>query len=450
MKRLMLVCVMILCLATVAFADEAVFAPQGMYRVFCVDDLYGVQSLDGKTVIPAQFAGIQPFKDDLCLVEAEYEGESCFGLWRLSTGEELLPCMYACMQIAGQMVLASDPCGPETEYAMTQLFDPESGTVVLNVHDTDYDRIDYYVPLPLAGGEYFTLSRDSESDECLISPDGTVLIDSPVSMVGHSSASWGIVDIMLADEHRLPFRFYNIATRSWLDGSYGWTFGFIDGYAAVEGVDREWYVIDEAGHVVTPPYRSIAFDDIFGVEYGQYGQGLFAVKQKDGWYIIRVSSGTEPEILLGPVICDRDPLYIEDQVFALRTDNGTLLFSAADGRQLLLEGITVEDPHAVHCIVTCRGDRKGFAFDDLTVIDPAFDDCLPFLEDFGFVKAGDLWHPINREGQVDLSISYPQVQYSSEGGYYLAEVSSDSYLCLNPNLEPISFVISEPDVFILM
>ncbi len=448
MKRLLLAWVTVLCLVTVAFADEAVFAPQGTYRVFCVDDLYGVQSLDGETVIPARFAGIQPFQDDLCMVEAEYEGKRCFGLWRLSTGEELLPCMYACMQIAGRMVLASDPCGPETVYAMTQLFDPKSGTVVLNVHDTDYDGIDYCVPLPLAGGECFTLSRDSGGDECLISPDGTVLLEDAVSMVGGSSAGRGIVDIWLANEHGSPVRFFNTATRSWLDGSYRWTFGFIDGYAAVEGEDWEWYVIDEAGHVVTPPYRSIAFDQIFAVEYGQYGQGLFAVKQEDGWYIIRVSSEAEPEILLGPVICNRDPLYIDDQVFALRTDRGTLLFSAADGRQLMLEEITVEDPHAVHCIVTRRGDRKGFAFDDLTVIDPAFDGCLPFLGDSGFVKTGGLWHPINREGRVDLSVSYTQVQYSSEGGYYLAEVSSGGYLCLNPNLEPISYVVSEPDVFI--
>ncbi len=175
---------------------------------------------------------------------------------------------------------------------------------------------------------------------------------------------------------------------------------------------------------------------------------MFAAEQSDGWYIIRVSSGLEPEILLGPVLCNCDPLYMEDQVFALRTDHGTLFFSAADGRQLMLEGVTVSDPRATHCIVASQGDRKGFVFDDLSVITPAFDDCLPFLEDYGFAKIGDVWHPIDRDGQVDLNVSYPQVWHSSDSTYYLAEVSTGGYLCLNPNLEPISYVCSEPDVFI--
>jgi hypothetical protein len=443
MKRLILVWVMMLCLISFACADEVSFVPQGMYRVFCADGLYGMQTVNGETIIPAQYAGIQPIQDDLCLVEAEYEGKRCFGLWRLSTGEELLPCRYQWMQIAGSSVLTSEPADSEGNLGLTRIYDPENRVEVLNVADTGFDSIDYYVPQPLANGQCFVLSRLDEPGR-MIAPDGTVLIDEPFSMVGDSPSCHGIVDVMSGDDG--SFRFFNTGTREWLEGSYGWTYGFRDGYAAVEGEDRKQYVIDETGRVVTPPYDAIAFEGM--PEYGQYGQGLFAVKQGGEWFVIRVSAESEPEVLFGPIRCSRDPLYLGDQVFALRTDSGTLVFSAADGRQLMLEGITVSDAYAEYCIVTRCEDRKGFLFTDLTVIDPVFEDCLPFLGEYGLVKIGDLWHPINRAGQVDMSVSWPQVWHSSDSAYYLAKVSTGGYLCLNPNLEPISYVCSKPDVFI--
>ena len=135
MKRLIMIGSVMLCLMLITFADGESFAAQGKYRVFYVDGCYGDQTLDGETVVPAQYAGILPFHGDLCIVESE----SCYGLWRLSTGEELLSCCYASLQIAGSMVLVSDPYISNADvYLMTQLYDPENDRAIINVRDTVY------------------------------------------------------------------------------------------------------------------------------------------------------------------------------------------------------------------------------------------------------------------------------------------------------------------------
>lgn len=434
MKHLILVCVIILSLLPIPALAEEPFAPQGNYRVFCMDGLYGVQTLDGETVIPAQFAGIQPFTGDLCVVEGVMDEECYIGLWRLSTGEELLPCDYENIDITGTMVITSSAYSSEDDYGFrNHLFNPETKQMVLD--DPDITAI-----WPIGDGRLFEVEYlDPTGDEIvrLVASDGTLLLEDDLWVAECTSTSHGIVTVIKADIGF--FEYYNTATYQWFKELYDCAWPFADGYAAVCPTIRQdaYYVIDETGTIVTPTYSKMATD-----EYGipQYGQGLFAVQQEDGWYVIRVSSEAEPEALLGPVQCNGEPVYLGNQVFALAVDEGTLVFSGADNRQAMLPGITVHDYDSfiANCTAIHKDGKTGFLFDDLSVIEPAYDGCVEFLGDYGFVKIDGIWYPIDRSGHVDESVSYPNVAISDDLTYYVIEYETDDVLCLNPELQPIS------------
>ena len=436
MKHLILVltAVCLLCLLPCALADEEPFAPQGDYRVFCDAGHYGVQTLDGETVIPAQFAGIQPFTGDLCMVEGIADEEACLGLWRLSTKEELLPCDYENIEITGTMVITSSPYSDQHNYGFRiNLFDPETklwvmkneeGTSVWSHEDGRYFSLEYKLP---------TGDRVNR----LIAPDGTLLLDADLWGSEDTETSHGIATIVKADLGF--FEYYNTVTNQLFQEFYDLAWPFADGYAAVcpSFMQGDYYVIDETGAAVTPPYQSIVTDN-YGIL--QYGQGLFAVRQEDGWYVIRVSTETEPDILLGPVQCSKEPQYLGHQVFALPVDDGILVFSGANGCQKTLAGMTVHDTSSfTGCSAIIYKDGKaGFLFDDLSVIEPVYDDCVEFLGDYGFVEINGLWYPIDRNGQVNTRIAYPIVAVSDDCTYYVIEYQEDNVLCLSPALEPIS------------
>ena len=434
----------LLCLALGgAGAEEAadiVFAPQGDYRVFCENGLYGVRDLDGNTVVPAKYNGIQTIRNDLCVVETGDPEDVVCGLWRLSTAEELLPCEYYDIGITGTMVLTSSVADPElSSYSYIHIVDPETGSVILEA-EKPWEHF-----LPLADGRFFTPFCDYWEDEeeieraGLVAPDGTVLIEGDFTEVSTLPGSRGLVKAINQPEGIC--RYYNANTGAWLEGTWRWGIDFVDGYAAVWGVDRGWYVIDETGRAVSPDYERIA--EIYGDP--QYGQGFFAVQQADGWYVIRVSPDAEPEVLLGPVDCGVTPQYMGNGIFALPVTEGTLVFSAADGRSLMLDHGMVVACHA-DCMEIKIDGEYGYLFADFSSIEPAYDDAVPFLGDYGFVKTGGAWHPIDRAGHVDLSVSYPWISIFSDiedpcntEPFYLVENNDDGYLCLNPALEPFTF-----------
>ena len=72
------------------------------------------------------------------------------------------------------------------------------------------------------------------------------------------------------------------------------------------------------------------------------------------------------------------------------------------------------------------------------MIEPVYDDCVPFLGNYGFVMMDGVWHPIDRKGVVDRSVSYPSVAVSTGGTYYAVEYDPNNVLCLSPELEAIS------------
>ena len=437
MKRLMLVWVMILCMLPALSLAEDVFAPQGEWRVFSAEGLYGMETLDGEAVIPARFSGIYPVKGDLCVVMEGGGDDVLMGLWRLSSREELLPCQFQWIEIAGNTAMIGGLYDPEEDECMGLggLYDPSSAKIV--AIPEGYDGV-----WSLADGALFALFRNEKAFTPylrLIKPDGTPLLDQELIKAEMGKASNGIIMVMAAHEDSFSFRYYNTVAEAWLEGSFDWALCFVDGYAAVKGDDRRWHVIDESGKTVSPPFRNVAFGFNDDDGFGQYGQGLFAMEQDDGWYLIRVSSESEPEVLLGPVPCDEDPLYVGNQVFAMCSEEGTLVFSAADGRQLMLEDTTIDDYWATGCSSIRNGDKVGFLFDNLTMIEPAYDDCIGFLGDYGFVKIDEKWYPIDRNGQVDMSVSYPCVEISEDGEYYRVEYD-DCVLCLNPELQPITCI----------
>ena len=429
-RILMLVMCCLLCLPSGAGADDMAFAPMGAWRVFCEGGLYGVQTLEGETVVPARFNGIEPFQGDLCVVERDLDGDDDLcGLWRLSTGEELLPCEYSWIDIADRVVLTSPPSDSEDPtIGRTRIFDPETGRVLLDTEETEEE----FVPriMHLGDGLHFVLYGFRRRQ--LITQDGTPLLE-PFADVRARKESDGIIMTVSLDDGL--YRYYDASERRWLEGAWQSGMPFVDGYAPVSDDGKSWYVIDETGAAVSPGYAEIA--GIGGAV--EYGRGLFAVRQDTAWYMIRVSSGAEPELMLEAIPCSNKPFYLGGQTFALPVTEGTLIFSAADHRRLMLEGISVRnygEPGTSRTIR--RGDKNGFLLDDLTVIEPVYDDCVPFLGDYGFVMMDGGWHPIDRKGVVDRSVSYPSVAVSTDGTYYAVEYDPNNVLCLSPELEPIS------------
>ncbi len=440
MKRLMLVLMMVLCMTMCARAEE-LFAPQGSYRVFCVDGHYGVQTLDGETVVPARFDGIEPIQGDMCVVEVIDEDGPAAGLWRLSTGEELLPCEYWEFEITDTMVIVSDTRDPEAGgYFMSQLYDPANRTFIVSESTTHHGI------WSLENGRCFSLYKyeANHTEEYLIAPDGTPLLSMWVVECLADSASNGIVAVFSWEgldgwEPDDGTRYFNTVTGEWLDGFWDSGYAFEDGYAAVWGRDWKWYVIDESGAVQTPGYKWIANEDDAYIG-SAYGFGLFSVKKEDGWYIIRVSPESEPKELLGPVECTENPSYLGNGVYSLPVRDGILVFSGLCGQQRLLENTSVYGQFTSDSIIIENNGKYGFLFDDLTVIEPAFEGCLPFIGDCGFVKMDDLWYAIDRKGLVDMNVSYPQMDISRDDSYYVIENAPDDYTCLNADLEPISHV----------
>ena len=155
--------------------------------------------------------------------------------------------------------------------------------------------------------------------------------------------------------------------------------------------------------------------------------------------MIRVSSDAGPEILLGPIQCKYYPDYLGKGFFALPTNEGDLVFSGTDGKSMLLENTSVSESFIHDSALLYRDGKFGFLFEDLSFIEPAYDDCVEFLDDYGFVKINDLWYPIDRNGQVNLSVSYPYVTTAYHDTYYTVYFEEDSLcLFLNADLQPIS------------
>ena len=437
MKRSMLVCVMILCLMPCALADGTVFAPQGEYLVFFEEGLYGVQRLDGRTVIPARFSGVCPMQGDLCVVENSDGVNLTYGLWRLSTGEELLPCEYGEMEIAGSMVLTSGILDQESDISyFCQLYDPEKRAFAVT-EDESPNGI-----WPIADGQFYELfNLEDDTITRLVDHDGSNLLNMPLLEAEAWPSSNGIIEVYgLKGEPGWEWengtRYYNTVTGTWLDDTWKSGYAFADGYAAVWGEDWKWYVIDETGTVVTPAYEWIANEH----DTAQYGYGLFPVKRTDGWYIIQVSSEAGATDLLGPISCSGDPNYLGGGVFAFPTEEGMLVYAGLTGQRRLLPGSRIFRDSESCRSLTVHNEKYGFLFTDLTMIEPVYDGCVDFLGDYGFVKIDSLWYPIDRTGQVDRSVSYPNVRisYSFEENCYLVEYDEHDIMCLNPDLQPIT------------
>ncbi len=445
MKSLMtaVLALCLLCLLSFAGAEET-FAPQGDYRVFCEDGCYGVQTLGGETVIPARFDGIEPFHGDLCVVQNRYdERRSVRGLWRLSTGEELLPCEYAAFEIAGDMVLSGGVINPEGDgWHACALYDavrrcwtvPEDRNTWVWAHSLLPDDDGQFFVMRVVGpGESF-----DDAGDTLIRSDGTPILSMEIFDFAATEASGGILAVTPWEEQAEwewadGTRYYNTVTDAWLEGCWRFGWAFADGYAAVWGSDWKWYIIDETGEVVSPAYEWIANE----LDPIRYEGGLFTVRQSDGWYVIRMTPAG-PENLLGPVECRYDPSYIGHGIFAFNTAEGTLVYSGRDDRSVLLGQDVSVSTFCGGSATLSRGGRSGFLLSDRTVIDPAWERCLDFIGDYGFVRIDGLWYPVDRGGEVDRTRSYPNVRLSEDGRTYLADGDEDGIMCLNPQLQPVS------------
>ena len=433
MKRMMLVCVMILCLLPITTFAEETFAPQGDYCVFCADGLYGVQTLDGETVVPAEYIGIHPIYNDLCIVEAIGSPyHPLLGLWRLSTREELQPCIWNTITVTDTLVVLNN------EDDLMYLYDPYSNRIILSSNWI----------LPLGNGKRFVTESeaDDSSDGEIVdycyqfrAPDGTIVFEVEVAdgfLMDNPAINTDYALISSSPDSTMSvMSMYNFITGKQIMTTDFQCFWPVDGYAAAWSDQTHYYIIDCNGNQVSPFYLDIAMT----VYTPEYGDGLFAVKKEDGWYIIRVDSEINPDELFGPIQCYGKPYYLGNQLFALPTEKGTLFFSALNNQHLFLEDTWTGGSMRASTTI-CKEGRYGFLFEDLTIIEPLYDSCCGFLGDFGFVKIGGVWHPIDREGNVDEGISYSYVNQSTDGLYYYVWCENGETYCLDLMLQPITHI----------
>ncbi|HEY6252687.1 MAG TPA: WG repeat-containing protein [Candidatus Angelobacter sp.] len=81
-------------------------------------------------------------------------------------------------------------------------------------------------------------------------------------------------------------------------------------------------------------------------------------------------------------------------------------------------------PTESHLVVRQKGDKFGFVDgSEKFIIEPAFDDALPFSEGFAAVKRGDKWGFIDTHGRIVIEPQFKAAFYFREG---LGTVQSDS------------------------
>ena len=97
--------------------------------------------------------------------------------------------------------------------------------------------------------------------------------------------------------------------------------------------------------------------------------------------------------------CRYDPSFIGHGIFAFNTAEGTLVYSGRDDRSVLLGQDVSVSTFCGGSATFSRGGRSGFLLSDLTVIDPAWERCLDFIGDYGFVRIDGLWYPAVEKDQ---------------------------------------------------
>ena len=441
MKRRCIVLFLLLSCIVIASCShgEQNYSFQGSYQVFEENGRLGLRNAMGDTVIPAEYIGISPIVNNLCIVYTGYTGndEVMAGLWN-TKGEHLLQDVYSYIFLAGTRCIVYDPDGK------TLLYDAACRTLLscddMTLYRTQYSGIDSHC---------FIASRWNE-EECIdqygiLLPSGEIAVDIEMDDISGSS---DYEDLFLMIDWEGHCRYFNL----WAEPNdpintkqYWFGLSFCDGYAMVSmpvGQENEegYFMIDRRGEQVTPVFDRIALT---------YGNGAIAFQKENAWLIGFI---TEDGFIVSPesYTCAEMPYYIGNGVFVFQTDHGVEAIQSDSGMRVQLSEVSrIGD--FVNDTAVLYGNRGvwGYLHSDMSTVmldrnsfPIAPDQATAYVGEYSFVKYEDTWCPVNREGKMETGIRYQEeVRKSENAEYFIVGNGFELSLVLDGQLNLITQTI---------
>ena len=186
-----------------------------------------------------------------------------------------------------------------------------------------------------------------------------------------------------------------------------------DGYAAV-GSEDGIYMIDEYGMVVSPVFTEIS---------DSFGEGYFAGKANDSWYIYRIVS-KESTCVEGPLDTADMPWYIGDSCFCYRFQDGVAIYNTAKNETGFLPEAEITTVYVgdAAIIYDHKGEENGYLFRNGQSIRNHYEQASWFLGDYAFVRRYNTWYAINRDGNIIENVNYDALRvYITDGQYFRLE-----------------------------
>lgn len=406
MKRMVLA-IILCCILLISVANsEPVlsFGLQGNYRVFEKNSLFGLQDIDGNTIIGARYAGMEPIVNGFVVVS----DQSGFGVYSIG-GNEVLPTDYdyICIDEQAWLLRKNDK---------TFMYDPES---CIRISD-EYDSI-WHIR---NSGFYGCFSQYSETYGVL-NADGELVL--PCVYMDLQESNDSTIVMLSGENYRV--RYYSLSSLSFLDGDYHWGSAFCDGYAAVcSEPDQGCWIINEQGERVTSVYEDIAASN---------GQGCFACMENGGWYIRDIQQ--EEAFIAGPY--KEEPYYIGNGFFTIQEANSFIVYSCLDQQERVYDGIDAIANFEGVAAATIQGawskhPKYGLFYPNMDIEPAVFDDVL-ILDNSIFVLNDDVWHIQYSQYEFDKSQTYTDVSVDYTYNCFVIQQDGLS-IYLNEQLKPVS------------
>ncbi len=364
------------------------FSPQNGFVVFERDQLLGIKDIDNNIIFEPIYEEIMPIDGNgLCIVAIDEKK----GLLDLTRSQVLLPCEYYSIEQTGNIFIID----------YSDLYEATSAEF-LDIQD-QFDEV-----FPSDNPDYLLTYRTNTIADGLEYEFYGVL-DKAGSVVLHCEyPSISISDngIAVIIDRNQQYEYYDLQHGIKVFDDFSFCSVFHDGYAIVR-IDRDKYcLIDEAGCRATPYYPEIAVDD----RTLWTSNGTFLYRIDSMWYAGITIGVDEAKCIAGPFQCIEKPFLAGNEIFVFPQQNDWLFVAPARNAERRIESIqrfySYDD-----CFIYKDGEeKKHYIFPDLSQSKGSYEDAVPFIGNHGFVKANGAWHPIDREGKINESISYTSVE----------------------------------------
>ena len=423
-KKRIILCILsfsVLLMFTNSIADNhpdlEEFGFQGEYCVFTTGGLMGVLNSDGTVIIPAQYIGIEPIIDKYCVVR----NSTHYGLWDVERSIELLPCKHDSIRICSTMLIVD-----------AKIFDPQNCSFI------DLNR-DYYVHYYSERSGLFVVYSPYEPWYGVVNLNGQLVFERFEELAGPGGlylSSDGVISYIDIENH---FRFYDTETLQSIGDSFSLNCLFFNnGFAAVSKEKKGgMYLINRCGERVSPLFDKIAYNPVGTTAVSI--NGWFAYNEGNGWSLGRISN-ENPDVLDFSIHIDSDtcPEYLGCELFAWYDDGVLTVYSVENGSIVTLYSDTIINPFINDAAIVETDQGYGIVFADLTITSCEYDNITNYIDEYALVCIDGVWHPINRQGIVNVKIGFPGTSCFVDNGFFRLIDNEGQIVFIDPDSHIVS------------